>query len=301
VRILVTGAAGMLGHALVPVLEEQHQVIPLTRKDGDLSDEVAARAAFQTQQADLVIHLAAFTDVDGCELDPQKAKAWNEIATLNVAKASKRLGAAMLYISTDYVFDGRSKRPYREDDPPNPLNVYGRTKLRGEEHVQQTLDHSFIVRTSWLFGPHGKNFVSTILRLAREKSELRIVNDQQGSPTYTRHLAQRLAELVMTREYGIHHLTGGGSCTWYEFARKIVDRAGIERVQVTPVTSREYKRAAARPAYSVLANGRAGPSGAGLLPNWEQGLASYLEEIREGQDAAGREADGPVKKAFEPA
>lgn len=288
-RILVTGAGGMLGHALVPVLEAQHQVIGLTRKDCDLCDELAVREFFLLQKPDMAIHLAAFTNVDACEFEFEKAKAGNEIATLNVAKATRLVGAPMLYISTDYVFDGRLDRPYSEDDLPNPLSVYARTKLMGEKHVQETLDRYFIVRTSWLFGPNGKNFVSTILRLAGEKPELRIVDDQRGSPTYTRHLAQKLAALVTTGEYGVYHITGGGSCTWFEFAQKIVELSGPHAVRVTPVSSLEYTRPAPRPANSVLANQRAISLGIGPLPHWEKGLKDYLNEIQEERNCAGRE------------
>ena len=284
-RILVTGAAGMLGHALAPVLEQVHQVVKLTRKDCDLCDEGAVREIFQLQKPSLVIHLAAFTNVDACELNPQKANAWNELATVNVARAAKHIGAAILYTSTDYIFDGSLDRPYREDDPPNPLNVYGRSKLMGEKHVQEILDRHFIVRTSWLFGPNGKNFVSTILRLAGEKPEIRIVNDQRGSPTYTRHLSQKLAELVMTREYGIYHITAGGNCTWFEFAKTIVELCGVHGVRVIAISSLECGRAAPRPAYSVLANRRLGSLGIGLMPHWEKGLEDYLGEISGGNYA----------------
>lgn len=287
-RILVTGAGGMLGHALVPVLETDHQVIGLTRKDCDLCDGGAVRKIFQFEKPDAVVHLAAFTNVDGCELEPEKAREGNETTTQNVAKAAKSIGSSLVYISTDYVFDGRSERPYREDDPTNPLSVYGRTKLAGEKRVQETLDQHFIVRTSWLFGPHGKNFVSTILRLAGEKPEIKVVNDQQGSPTYTRHLAQKLAELLETDQYGVYHVTGSGSCSWFDFARKIVELAGFRGVQVTPVSTREYVRPAPRPAYSVLANQRMASLGMSLLPHWEKGLESYLAEIQEEKSDGGR-------------
>lgn len=293
-RILVTGAGGMLGHALVPVLETDHQVIGLTRKNCDLLEEGVVRKIFQFKKPDMVIHLAAFTNVDGCELEPNKAIEENAMTTLSVAKAAKSVGASLVYISTDYVFDGRSGRPYREDDPPNPLSIYGRTKLIGENHVQGILDRYFIVRTSWLFGPHGKNFVSTILRLASEEPEIRVVNEQQGSPTYTCHLAQKLAELLKTDQYGVYHVTGSGSCSWFDFARKIVELGGFRGVQVTPISTREYVRPAPRPAYSVLANQRIASLGMGLLPHWEKGLESYLAEIREeksdGDGAIGKES-----------
>lgn len=280
-RILVTGSAGMLGHALVPELESEHQVIGLTRRDCDLCDAPAIRERALVERPDVVIHLAAFTNVDTCELEPEKAKAGNEIATLNVAQAAKQAGAAMLYISSDYVFDGQLNRPYLEDDPPGPVSVYGRTKLQGERHVQEILDQYFIVRTSWLFGPYGKNFVTTILRLAVERPEIRVVNDQHGSPTYTRHLAHGLAELVKTDAYGIYHLTGSGSCSWFEFAKKIVSFRGLNQVQVIPISSAEFGRPAPRPANSVLENRRASAHGITPLPHWEKGLKDYLTEISE--------------------
>lgn len=279
-RVLVTGAGGMLGYAVPPVLEANHQVIALTRKDCDLCDEDTVREIFLHHRPDAVVHLAAFTNVDGCELEPEKAKAGNETTTLNVAKSAKSVGAALVYISTDYVFDGQSRRPYREVDRPNPISVYGLTKLAGEKIVQETLDRYFIVRTSWLFGPNGKNFVSTILQLASEKPEIKVVNDQQGSPTYTSHLAQKLAELITTSEYGIYHITGSGSCTWYEFAKTIVDSTGFSGLKVMPVTTQEFERPAPRPAYSVLANQHLASLGMFPLPHWKDGLESYLGEIR---------------------
>jgi dTDP-4-dehydrorhamnose reductase len=285
-RILVTGASGMLGHALIPVLEEEHEVVGLTRTDCDLCEESSVRKIFLRQKPDMVVHLAAFTNVDGCELDPEKAKAWNEFATLNVAKAARDSEAALLYTSTDYVFDGRAVRPYSEDAQTNPLSVYGKTKLMGEQSVREMVERSFIVRTSWLYGTGGRNFVSTILGMALERPELRIVNDQRGSPTYTRHLAEKLAELVMTREYGVYHVTASGDCTWCEFARKILDLSGLAATPVFPISTSECNRPAPRPAYSVLANQRLSSLGMGLLPHWEEGLENYLVEARDGGNRA---------------
>lgn len=285
-RILVTGAAGMLGHALIPVLEENHDVVGLTRKDCDLCDENIVGKIFRRQKPDMVVHLAAFTNVDGCELDPEKAKATNELATLNVAKAARDIDAALLYTSTDYVFDGQASSPYSEGALANPLSVYGKTKLMGENYVQKMVERSIIVRTSWLYGIGGRNFVSTVLGLAREKSELSVVNDQRGSPTYTRHLAERLAELVMTREYGVYHVTASGDCTWFEFARKILDMFGLQDIQVVPISTSECNRPAPRPAYSVLANKRLSSMGMRLLPHWEKGLENYHAEICDGGNRA---------------
>jgi dTDP-4-dehydrorhamnose reductase len=225
-------------------------------------------------------------------IGPEKAKAWNEVATLNVARAAKHIGAAVLYTSSDYVFDGRATSPYSEDAQTNPLSVYGKTKLAGERLVRQTVERSFIIRTSWLYGPGGKNFVSTILRMASEKSELRVVSDQQGSPTYTRHLAEKLAELVNTREYGTYHVTAKGNCTWYEFARKIIEMSSFQGIRVIPISTPECTRPAPRPAFSVLANRRLSSLGIGLLPRWGKGLESYLAEISDG----GKCADKVIEK-----
>lgn len=290
-RILVTGAAGMLGHALVPVLEEDHEVVRLTRRDCDLSEEGMVWEIFLRRKPELVVHLAAFTNVDGCELDPERAKDSNELATLNIARAARNIGAALLYTSTDYVFDGQAVSPYSENAQTNPLSVYGKTKLIGEKYVQEMVERSFIVRTSWLYGTDGKNFVSTILELAREESELRVVNDQRGTPTYTRHLAEKMAELVMSREYGIYHVTGSGDCTWFEFARKIINLSGLQEIRVIPISTSECRRPALRPMYSVLDNCRLGSLGMGLLPHWQVGLENYLAEIRDG----GKRADRAIR------
>lgn len=280
-RILVTGGAGMLGHALVPVLEERHLVVKLTRSACDLRDEEAVRKIIQLHRPGMIMHLAAFTSVDACEREPQRATEQNEIATRNVAKAAREIGAAVLYTSTDYVFGGEQVRPYREDDPPHPLNIYGRSKLRGEKQLQEILDRYLIVRTSWLFGPHGRNFVAAILKLAEEKKELRVVNDQCGSPTYTRHLARKLEELATSRQHGVFHVTGTGSCTWFEFAEKIAEFSGMNGVSLAPVSSSEFGSDARRPPYSVLANERLREHGLGLLPHWTVGLKDYLREIKE--------------------
>ena len=193
-RILVTGARGMLGSALVPILAAEHAVVGVGSKEFDLAQPAAVQWAFRELRPEFVYHLAAFTDVDGCEADPQKAMEVNGEGARNVAQACAEAGAALVYISSDYVFDGHSEQPYREDDAPNPLSVYGKSKLAGERYVGSLVPRHFIVRTSWLYGPHGKNFVGTILKVANERDELRVVDDQRGSPTYTLHLAAMLAQ-----------------------------------------------------------------------------------------------------------
>ena len=280
-RILVTGFTGLLGHALLPVLRRDHRVIGLGSKDCDIRDETAVRRVLHVYRPELLIHLAAYTDVDGCELDPRKADEVNGTGTRNFARACAEVGAAIVYLSTDYVFDGRKTRPYSEFDRPNPINSYGRSKLLGEQFLQGTLDRYFVVRTSWLFGPHGKNFVQPILRAASQQTGLRVVNDQCGSPIYTRHLAKKLLELIKTNRYGIYHITGSGSCTWFELARSILQLSGLTGVRLAPISSAESGRPALRPANSVLENRRLRLMQLGLLPNWREGLGTFLNELRE--------------------
>ncbi len=287
-RILVTGAQGMLGSVLLPCLQAEHQVCGVDLKDFDIGEEAAVGRAFRELRPEFVFHLAAFTDVDGCEANPQQAEQVNALGTRNVAGACAEVGAGLLYMSTDYVFDGRGKRPYREDDCPNPLSVYGLTKLQGERHVQALVGRHLIVRSSWLYGPGGKNFVATILRLAREGRDLRVVSDQRGSPTYTRHLAIKLAELLTTRECGVFHVTGGGDCSWFEFAEAIVQAGGYPQIRVTPITTQECGRLAARPAFSLLENRRLAKSKLGGLPHWTEGLAQYLDEGSRGGECGTR-------------
>jgi dTDP-4-dehydrorhamnose reductase len=282
VRILVMGATGMLGHALLPVLGQSHQVIGVDVEDCDIRDEKAVRTTLRAHRPELVLHLAAYTDVDGCETDPQTAEGTNAAGTRNVAEACAEISAAMLYMSTDYVFDGEQAEPYSERDHPNPINAYGRSKLLGEQHVQAILDQHFIVRTSWMFGPNGKNFVTTILEQAHQQKVLRVVGDQRGSPTYTRHLALKLLDLVETDAYGIYHITGSGSCSWFEFARSIVELWPIRGGRVIPISSAECGRAARRPANSVLENQRLSLMRMALLPHWKAALGEYLDELKGG-------------------
>jgi len=216
---------------------------------------------------DLALHAAAWTDVDGAEDDPQGAAAVNVGGTANVAE----LGAPLVYFSSDYVFDGQKREPYVETDAANPQSAYGRSKLHGEAAAGED---AWIVRTSWLFGPTGKNFLRTMLRLAEERDEVRVVADQRGSPTYTGHLALAVRELV-GRERGIWHLSAAGECTWAGFAEAIFEEAGV-RCRVVPVTTAELARPASRPAYSVLRSER---PGAPTLPHWREGLRASLEAL----------------------
>jgi dTDP-4-dehydrorhamnose reductase len=256
-RILVTGAGGQLGAAL---LEEFPDARGLTREQWD----VTLPPFFE---ADLVLHAAAWTDVDGAESDPQEAAAVNVGGTQHVAE----LGAPFVYFSTDYVFDGRKNEPYVESDGPNPLSVYGRTKLHGEAAAGE---EAWIARSSWLFGSTGHNFVRTMLALGRERDEVAVVDDQRGSPTYVGHLATATRELLAL-PYGVWHVAADGDCTWAEFAEAIFDEAGID-CRVRRITTAELGRPAPRPAYSVLRSERAE---APRLPHWREGLRECLARL----------------------
>jgi dTDP-4-dehydrorhamnose reductase len=259
-RVLITGAGGQLGSALREAFAAD-DVVALDHAEWDVT--LPAPAGLSVP--DLALHTAAWTDVDGAEDDPQGAAAVNVGGTANVAA----LGAPLVYFSSDYVFDGRKREPYVESDAANPQSAYGRSKLHGEAAAGED---AWVVRTSWLFGPTGKNFLRTMLRLAEERDEVRVVADQRGSPTYTGHLALAVEDLV-SRGRGIWHLAAEGECTWAGFAEAIFEEAGV-RCRVVPVTTAEVDRPAPRPAYSVLRSER---PGAPTLPHWREGLRACLE------------------------
>jgi dTDP-4-dehydrorhamnose reductase len=274
VKVLITGAGGMLGQDVRRVGElTGHEVVALDRAALDVTDADAVDAAFADHRPDTAINCVAWTDVDGAETAEAAALALNADAARNVAAAAARVGASVVLPSTDYVFDGTGDRPYVESDPTNPQSAYGRTKLAGEQATAAANSRHFVVRTSWLFGAGGGNFVETMLGLA-DRGALSVVDDQVGSPTYTPHLADGLLRLAATDDHGVHHMSGDGQCSWYEFARAIFDGAGLE-VDVTPVTTAEFPRPAPRPAYSVLGSERARPI---LLPDWRDGLRGYLAD-----------------------
>ncbi len=253
-RCLVTGARGMLGSELVRWLRQQGEdVTAWDLPAQDVSDVERTIDGIHRVRPDVVFHLAAWTDVDGCEGDPAKATSVNFQGTWGVALGCAELGCRMLYVSTDYVFDGRKGKPYRETDEPNPLCVYGRTKLMGEKAVARSLKKYYIVRTGWLFGRGGKNFVDTVRRLSREKDRLEVVDDQVGSPTYAAHLCRPLWEIASSDKRGIYHVTNGGQCSWCELARKVVELTGAA-CEVVPIDTAKAGRPAPRPAFSVLEN-----------------------------------------------
>lgn len=278
-RFVMTGAAGMLGQDLVAVATSAgHEAIALPRAELDISDRVAVEETLGSARADVVFNCAAWTNVDEAETSPDEALAINGAGAGNVARAAVASGAWTIHVSSDYVFDGAKRSPYVESDVVGPASSYGRSKLAGEREVAaEAPDRHTIVRSSWLFGASGPCFPATILRLAAERDELNVVEDQVGCPTFTGHLAQALMDLA-TREsapVGILHVAGGGSCSWYEFAREIVAASGVS-CEVQPCSTADMPRPAARPAYSVLRSERDAP----LLPDWRRGLSEYMALTR---------------------
>jgi dTDP-4-dehydrorhamnose reductase len=249
-----------------------HEVVALPHAALDITSPPAVEEALTEHRPDVVVNCAAFTDVDGAEDDEAGAMRINDEGAALLAAAAGSVGAAVVYPSSDYVFDGSARQPYVESDFPSPLSAYGRSKLAGETSVAVANSRHFIARSSWLFGLAGKNFVETMLRVAGEQSEVLVVSDQVGCPTYTRHLGEAIAVLIEGEEFGIHHLAGGGQCSWYEFAQEIFDQAGVE-CRVMSGTTEMLSRKAPRPPFSALGTER--PS-AIELPHWRKGLAAYL-------------------------
>jgi dTDP-4-dehydrorhamnose reductase len=275
-RLLVTGAAGMLGRDVVTAAGDAgHQVAALARADLDISDAAAVRAAIRTARPEAVINCAAWTDVDGAEADEDAATAVNGVGAGNVAAAAAEAGAHMVHVSTDYVFDGIGPDPYEEDDPPSPRSAYGRSKLAGELAVSQAGGSAAVVRSSWLFGPHGRNFVDTMCRLGAERDEVAVVNDQVGCPTYTGHLAPALVAITERGSTGVLHVAGRGHCTWFELAVATFAEVGLQ-TRVRPQTTAALGRPAPRPAFSALASAR---GDAPVLPTWREGLRAHLARV----------------------
>lgn len=294
-KLLVTGAGGMLGHTLVPRLEAAgHEVVavrhpqdsgpmPAPHAPGlqretrpiDITDGPALAAAAREAGPDWVVHLAAWTDVDGCEADPGRAMHVNGEGSRNAALAAAGAGAGVLAMSTDYVFDGSGRAPRREDDPTGPLGAYGRSKLAGEQAVREANPRHAIVRTSWLYGRGGRNFVDTILARARAGQPLKVVDDQRGSPTWAGDLADGVLALLERAALGTYHVTGSGECSWHAFAVAACELAGVP-ASVAAISSSELDRPARRPAYSVLDNGRFEQLTGRRMPHWRDALQRYL-------------------------
>jgi dTDP-4-dehydrorhamnose reductase len=281
--ILVIGAKGMLGRDLMGVLLSSlpnDEVIGWDIEEIDIQKEEDTVFKIEKLRPNIMVHIAAYTDVDGCELNEEKAFAVNAEGTKHVALTASRCQAKMVYLSTDYVFDGNKREPYLESDSPHPLNVYGRSKWKGEQYVQELVKDPLIVRTQWLFGRYGKNFVTSILRQAEEKSVLSIVNDQIGSPTYTVDLAKAISALIQFDASGIFHVANSDLCTWCTFGQAILKLSGMDKVRVIPISSRELGRPAIRPSYSVLNCQKLKKKTGLTLRPWSEALKEYLSTYR---------------------
>ncbi len=282
-KVLITGAGGMLGRDVVLAAGNAgHDVVGFGHTELDVTDEATVKAKIEQERPDVVINCAAWTDVDGAEEAEDAALEVNGAGAAHIAAAAATVDASVVYVSSDYVFDGAKGAPYVETDETAPLSAYGRTKLAGEETTAAANKRHFVVRSSWLFGIGGSNFVETMLRLATTQNEVLVVRDQVGSPTYTWHLAYGIVRLIEGIEFGIHHMAAAGSCSWYEFAREIFEQAEVE-CRVLSATTEMLGRPAPRPPYSALVSQR---RHAIELPAWRDGLAGYLAQRPSDQAAA---------------
>lgn len=288
-RILVTGAKGMLASQIIKDLERGYtelgelpkemqnaQVITCDVNELDITDNNACRTYFIEKMPDICINCAAFTNVDGCEDNKMAAFKVNAMGARNLARACELVGAKLVHVSTDYVFSGEGDTPFCEYDMPNPQSVYGKTKLMGERFVEQFCSKYFIVRTAWLYGYAGNNFVKTMVKLGTEKGFLKVVDDQKGNPTNAADLSHHILTLAPTCEYGIYHCTGEGECTWYEFAKEIIKLAGVNAT-VSPCTTEEFPRPAKRPAYSCLENMMLSATVGNKMRDWKEALKAYFD------------------------
>jgi dTDP-4-dehydrorhamnose reductase len=275
-KVMIIGAEGMLGHDLEDILSDEHDVSTTTIDTLDITDIDKTIKTVKNINPDVVVHAAAFTDVDGSETRADLAYQVNALGTRNVAVACQKADSALVYICTDYVFDGTKGTPYREYDQTNPLSVYGQTKHQGEVYIRDILDKFYIVRTAWLYGYHGPNFVTTMLNLAQKMDSISVVSDQIGSPTYTVDLAKAINQLIKKPAYGIYHVTNSEHCSWYEYAQQIFENAGIE-IDLKPVTTEEFGSPAPRPIYSVLENYNWKMEGFPAIRSYKDALKEYME------------------------
>ena len=278
-KVLVTGYAGQLGYEVVRLLESRG--VPcrgVDQADFNLTDGEAVMTYVRDYNPDVIVHCAAYTNVDKAESEPEICAAVNGMGTVHMVRAALSVGAKLVYISTDYVFPGTGDQPFEVDDPYGPKNVYGVTKVQGEDAVRSLMTRYFILRTSWVYGKNGHNFVRTMLRLGAEKKEIRVVNDQVGSPTYTKDLARVICDILPTEKYGIYHVRNEGFISWYQFAKMIMEKAGLP-CKVIPVPSSEYPTPAKRPLNSRLDGSRLADAGFEPMPTVENALDRYLREI----------------------
>ena len=281
-KVLVTGVKGQLGHDVMNELALRGiEGIGVDVEEMDITDRTACETVIFREKPDAVIHCAAYTAVDAAEDNLELCRKINAEGTRNIARICKAMDIKMMYISTDYVFNGGGQRPWEPDDHREPLNVYGLTKYEGEIAVEQNVQKYFIVRIAWVFGVNGKNFIKTMLRLGKEKGAVSVVNDQIGSPTYTYDLARLLADMIQTDRYGRYHATNEGLCSWYEFACEIFRQAGMDEVKVTPVDSEGFPAKAKRPSNSRMSKEKLTENGFERLPSWQDALGRYLKALKE--------------------
>lgn len=292
-KIMITGCKGQLGNELqrclssgaseigaVPAAVRGAQVIPVDLDDLDIAQLAAVRAFVREKKPDVIINCAAMTNVDGCESALETALRVNAIGVRNLAVAAEEIGAELIHVSTDYVFTGDGTRPYREWDKIDPQSVYGASKALGEQYAMSFCKKTYIVRTSWLYGYIGKNFVKTVRRVIREKGGITVVNDQRGNPTNANDLAHHLLKLAATGEYGIYHCTGNGECSWYEFAAAIAEYSGFPGT-VKPCTTAEYNSPTKRPAYSSLENLALRCTVGDEMRDWQTALREYISKVED--------------------
>ena len=281
-RVLVTGVKGQLGYDVVNECAKRGiETVGVDIEEMDITDAQSVRSVITASDVDAVVHCAAYTAVDAAEDNVEICRRVNRDGTENIAKVCRDLDLKMMYISTDYVFDGQGERPWEPDDARNPLNVYGQTKYEGELAVENNLEKFFIVRIAWVFGINGKNFIKTMLRLGKERGAVSVVNDQIGSPTYTYDLARLLVDMIQTDRYGRYHATNEGLCSWYEFACEIFRQAGMNEVSVTPVDSSAFPAKATRPSNSRMDKSKLSANGFEHLPTWQDALGRYLKELNQ--------------------
>jgi len=278
-KILITGSDGLMGTNILPDLAQHFDIVPVTENQWDILDASRGGEIIRLHQPDVLINLAAITNVDGCEDAPEAANRVNAEGAGVLADLCRHQNVRLIHLSTDYVFDGASTTPYTERDETHPLSAYGRSKLLGEQEVLQRHPSSVVIRTEWIYGKGGENFITKVTRIAREKGSVEVVNDQTGSPTYARDLAEPMRALISARCSGIYHVTNSGCCTWFEFAREIFSFLQID-VPCKPTTSDLIHRKAKRPAYSVLDCSKLRNDTGISMRTWQQALQEYLAECR---------------------
>ncbi len=280
-KVLVTGINGQLGHDVMGELKKRgHEAVGVDIEEMDITDAECVKRVMTQTAPEAVIHCSAYTAVDRAEEEVELCRQVNAEGTKNVAEVCAGLDCKLLYLSTDYIFSGEGERPWEPGDEPDPLNIYGLTKFEGEQEIKSRMDKYFILRISWVFGVNGNNFIKTMLRLGRENGAVRVVDDQIGSPTYTYDLAVLLVDMIETEKYGEYHASNEGTCSWYEFAKEIFSAAGMNEVEVTPVSSEEFPAKAKRPKNSRMSKEKLVKNGFNKLPSWQDAVKRYVPLVQ---------------------